>query len=233
MPAPRDVPPKIRKALARAYENGGRLVLIGDPYGYDYKTVRRVLVEEGLTIKPAGGPRKPLKTPVSDLLRWHKAGESCRQIALRLGTYPNKVADALRDAGHEPSDGRLRRGRANPITRAGRWVHPEGYVEMSLEPQDYWLRGTRGGNSMLEHRYVMARNLGRPLLSSEKVHHKNGDRSDNRLVKGHELRCPGRCCNLELWSTDQPPGQRVVDKLCYARRILRLYGRRRRSHSRH
>ena len=32
-----------------------------------------------------------------------------------------------------------------------------------------------------EHRLVIARDLARPLLASETVHHINGDRGDNRL----------------------------------------------------
>lgn len=63
----------------------------------------------------------------------------------------------------------------------------------------------------LQHRRFMEDHLGRALLPNENVHHINGDRSDNRLE------------NLELWSTSQPSGQRVEDKVAWAVETLALY----------
>jgi hypothetical protein len=57
----------------------------------------------------------------------------------------------------------------------------------------------------------MERHLRRKLLHNENVHHINGVKDDNRLV------------NLELWVVSQPSGQRVEDKVAWAKEILSQY----------
>ena len=84
-----------------------------------------------------------------------------------------------------------------------------GYVKIKIG-KDY--QNTDKDGWILKHRCVMQQCIGRPLLGHEDVHHKNGIRDDNRIE------------NLELWSSSHPRGQRVADKLKWAREILELYG---------
>ena len=88
------------------------------------------------------------------------------------------------------------------------WVS-HGYYCLRVPVELRWL--TRGRPSEAEHRLVMALHLGRPLEPDEVVHHRNGDRLDNDLG------------NLELWTTAQPKGQRVSDRLEHALELLARY----------
>lgn len=96
-------------------------------------------------------------------------------------------------------------GPSHPNWKNGRNITTSGYVQIrTLNPDGTY-------SYELEHRAVMERLIGRSLVGDENVHHKNGDRTDNRPE------------NLELWATSQPSGQRVADKVAWAKEILALY----------
>jgi hypothetical protein len=64
---------------------------------------------------------------------------------------------------------------------------------------------------VLGHRFAMAEQLGRQLEPDEQVHHRNGNRADNRPE------------NLELWARSHPKSQRVEDLVAWAKEILARY----------
>lgn len=107
-----------------------------------------------------------------------------------------------------PCSDEFRVGENHGSWKGGRIIDGDGYVRV-YKPED---PRANMGRYMKEHILVMEAILGRELLSHENIHHKNGNRADNRLE------------NLELWSTHQPTGQRVEDKLKWAREIIALYG---------
>lgn len=100
----------------------------------------------------------------------------------------------------------------HPNARNGRpqtrRITSEGYVVY------YWPEhpNARKDGKIAEHTVVMSEKIGRPLRALENVHHKNGQRSDNRPE------------NLELWRRMQPTGQRVTDLIEFAKEVLSEYG---------
>jgi len=152
-------------------------------------------------------------------LRWSRTGDVQADVPLgRSGRRACTVAGCVRDVASrglcEAHRQRLRSagavdGAAPLRAVAGRGFVRHGYRNVPVPQNERWL--TQGRTPEAEHRLVMARTLGRPLRRDESVHHRNGQRDDNRPE------------NLELWSRFQPTGQRVEDKVQWALEILQRY----------
>jgi hypothetical protein len=114
-----------------------------------------------------------------------------------IGPRPNSDFDLVRinkSGNYEPGNVKWEKSQSKG------YISRFGYRLISIKGKQY-----------PEHRLIMEEHLGRKLLSHENVHHINGFRSDNRLE------------NLELWSSHQPKGQRVKDKLEWAKEIIEIY----------
>lgn len=76
---------------------------------------------------------------------------------------------------------RPHRGANNHQWKGGRRYDHSGYVLIWIDPEGsdvQYLSEYR--QYVQEHRLVVAKLLGRPLLSTEHIHHKNGKKDDNR-----------------------------------------------------
>jgi hypothetical protein len=112
-----------------------------------------------------------------------------------------------------PGHGSLNSARKNSKAKHGFGVYKDqnGYLSvrfstLSKEEQQKFqsmVINYAGFPAIRQHRLVMARHIGRPLIEKENVHHINGQRADNRIE------------NLELWQRAQCPGVRSDDVCQY------------------
>jgi hypothetical protein len=87
------------------------------------------------------------------------------------------------------------RGIHNVNWKDGKKYNRKGYIQVKLYRDDFFFTMADANHYVLEHRLVMAKSLGRCLAIWERVHHKNGDKADNRIN------------NLELTTN----GQHITD----------------------
>lgn len=109
--------------------------------------------------------------------------------------------------GKHKSCGCMRKGANSHFWKGGRRKTNYGYIL-------YHNPNHPNSNSLgyvFEHRLEMENKIGRFLLDTEEVHHKNGIRDDNNID------------NLELWSKSHPKGQRVEDMIDFCYEYLLLY----------
>lgn len=84
-----------------------------------------------------------------------------------------------------------RTGELSPWYKCGELINTQGYREVLMPRDDFFYGMANKYNYVREHRLVMAKHLGRCLHRWESVHHKNGDKLDNRIE------------NLELTTKNQ------------------------------
>lgn len=73
-------------------------------------------------------------------------------------------------------------GEKHHCWKGGRRISHKGYVEIRLSPNDFFYPMVNKSGSVLEHRLIMAKHLGRCLQPWEVVHHKNHIKTDNRIA---------------------------------------------------
>jgi hypothetical protein len=101
-------------------------------------------------------------------------------------------------------------GKDSPAWRGGRIKNAQGYVLVQVDRDSKFLSMANQDRYIQEHRLVMAQHLGRCLLKTEPVHHKNGIKDDNKLE------------NLELVSTASHAIRTQLCSHCGLRKEIRL-----------
>lgn len=202
--------------FARRYEDGKETVaaLLKEAPGYTYGGLHAALKRQGVKFRGRKGP-SPKKVTLDDPrvkegLRLWEEGMSYVKAAETAGLASITLRRLIVESGGDPQ--RHWKGPGARNWNGGRTVNLDGYVRVALSDEDPLVAMRDGKGYVLEHRLVMARHLGRSLLSEETVHHGPLGKADNSIE------------NLELWSGRHPKGQRVKDLLEFAHEIIERYG---------
>ncbi len=152
------------------------------------------------------------------LAQWHKCiqcGRS-RWVLLKSGLPQSSRCKDCRNANnkHLPHP----RGPQHHLWKGGRSITVDGYVQITLSPDDPLAVMRDKDGCVYEHRLVVARKLGRPLERGEEVHHLNGKKADNRSR------------NLRLLTKGQHAAEHWAEVVALRKEVLSLRRKLRQSH---
>lgn len=144
-----------------------------------YGTMRKFIVKNH-KLREQGRFKAFSTKQINDIVNRHKKGETQNSIAKYYGTYQPAINRILRSKGLNPLN-EIRSGENHGSWKGGK-ITIGNYVSILLNSDHPFFSAMANTSGyVMEHRFVMAEFLGRPLLKTETVHHINGDTQDNRI----------------------------------------------------
>jgi hypothetical protein len=149
------------------------------------------------------GKRKLTEEDVKKMVESYATGSTTTELGAEFGVNASQVGRVLAQVGVQLRPAGFRSGVHHYKWNGGRSTTSGGYVLRLVHPEDpFFCMATKktGSHSyVLEHRYVMAQHVGRPLRDDETVHHRDGNKANNRtenleLRVGRHGRGAALCC---------------------------------------
>lgn len=167
------------------YDHGFSLTQVAQKYGVSPSMVSDKMERLSIPRRPGGGSwfkgkgklAKVSKEEMDELYNQRKL--TIKQIAQKYEVSDASMYTKFEELGIPR---RVYKGNLTWNWNGGRQRRAKGYVSVLVNPDDPFYSMADSNGYVLEHRLVMARHLGRPLLRTEVVHHRpDVARDDNRI----------------------------------------------------
>jgi hypothetical protein len=200
--------PDAEREIAARYSRGESLGALARVFGASFAGVSKIVRRQGVPTRPRGNTYRNLSPDeIATIVSLWEAGTPQVTIANELKMPRQVVSRTLRGEGIEPVPRHVR-GDQHGHWKGGRIKTAAGYWYVKLAAKDPMYGMANTGGYVAEHRLVMARKLGRPLLPTETVHHIDGDRENNAED------------NLQLRKSRHGIGQRFMCADCGSHNII-------------
>ena len=165
------------KEIVAAYQSGATIAQLASQFSNTDRVISKILDENGVERRLRG--QKLVAIRQAEIIDKWNAGETTGKISGAVGCDQRIISKFLEDNGIDVSERRI----CGEKHAAWRGKDVKNYRVVTITNDDpLWVMAhANGSGHILEHRLVMARHLGRPLRNNETVHHKNGNRIDNRI----------------------------------------------------
>ena len=160
------------KQILKEYESGVSGPELGKKYQAGTSTIIMAIERQGGKMRPwQGRPTQLTDEEKKDMIAEYENGMSLVAIGQKYKAHNTTIREHLIKMGVKI--------RAKPKNKRGRYITTQGYVDITLEPDDPLFCMARSKGRVAEHRLVTARKFGRPLRDTETVHHIDGDKTNN------------------------------------------------------
>lgn len=187
----------IKDKILSMYNSHEQIKNIGKKLKISEYIIREFLIKIG--ISPPGSGRKRYFTDKEreDILSMFDSHKSILSISKKYNCNTKTITKIIDNNRTRVSSKSI--GIKHGNWKGGRIVNNNGYIQIIIYQDDPYFSMSMVGGQILEHRYIMAKHLGRCLDKNESIHHIDGNRQNNKIEnlqlrignhgKGHKCVC--------------------------------------------